>query len=307
MVNRTETIDSDLDGVPDLLDLDSDNDGILDNIEAQGKGFKVFSGIDTNKDGLDNNFEPGLNRINTDNDVLGTAIYKYDVLDLDSDNDGIFDLVESGSNAPDVNKDGIIDGSPSSFGANGLFDNLETTPESGILKYTITDTDSDGSFNYIDLDSDGDSCNDVIEAGFTDNNNDGILGNNPVTINSNGIVTSRIDGYTTPHSNYTTAALIIITKQPSNQSECEFKNATVTIETNPVDGYQWQVSTNGVNWIDLINNVTYAGVTTKTLTITRVINTMNGYKYRVKLNKTGNSCGFNFGRNHINRLCFTCC
>jgi hypothetical protein len=31
-----------------------------------------------------------------------------DYLDLDSDNDGIYDLVESGSNAIDANSDGII-------------------------------------------------------------------------------------------------------------------------------------------------------------------------------------------------------
>ena len=110
MINRTETFDSDSDTIPDLLDIDSDNDGIPDTIEAQGKGFKVFSGTDSNKDGLDNAFEPGLIRINTDNDVFNTFPIVYDLLDLDSDNDGIYDLVESGSNAIDSNKDGIIDG-----------------------------------------------------------------------------------------------------------------------------------------------------------------------------------------------------
>jgi hypothetical protein len=48
--------------------------------------------------------------------------------------------------------------------------------------------------NYRDLDIDGDLCSDVIEAGFLDPNNDGILGNNPVTVN-NGQVTSAT-GYT---------------------------------------------------------------------------------------------------------------
>jgi hypothetical protein len=59
--------------------------------------------------------------------------------------------------------------------------------------------------NYRDLDIDGDLCSDVIEAGFLDPNNDGILGNNPVTVNTNGQVTSAT-GYN-PNSNYTTAAL----------------------------------------------------------------------------------------------------
>jgi hypothetical protein len=38
-----------------LLDNDSD-DGIPDSIEAQGNNTKQYSGIDTNKDGLDNAF-----------------------------------------------------------------------------------------------------------------------------------------------------------------------------------------------------------------------------------------------------------
>ncbi|MES2576748.1 MAG: IgGFc-binding protein, partial [Bacteroidota bacterium] len=192
MINRTETFDSDSDTIPDLLDIDSDNDGIPDTIEAQGKGFKIFSGTDSNKDGLDNAFEPGLTRINTDNDIFNTFPVVYDLLDLDSDNDGIFDLIESGSTAIDLNNDGIIDGPAAVFGTNGLFDGLETSPDSGKLNYTVTDTDSDGTFNYIDLDSDNDICFDVIEAGFNDPDNDGILGNNPVTVNAKGIVTSGV-------------------------------------------------------------------------------------------------------------------
>jgi hypothetical protein len=86
-----------------------------------------------------------------------------DYLDLDSDNDGIYDLVESGSNAADTNLDGIIDGT--NFGANGLADSVETVPESGIINYTIRDTDSDGIKNYLELDSDNDLCF-VIEADF---------------------------------------------------------------------------------------------------------------------------------------------
>lgn len=42
MISHTQVFDSDLDTIPDLLDIDSDNDGIPDTIEAQGKGFKVF-------------------------------------------------------------------------------------------------------------------------------------------------------------------------------------------------------------------------------------------------------------------------
>tara|TARA_R110000868_G_scaffold51116_9_gene162411 strand:- start:34 stop:4518 length:4485 start_codon:yes stop_codon:yes gene_type:complete len=291
MISHTETYDTDSDGIPDLLDLDSDNDGIPDTIEAQGKGFKIYSGIDDNNNGLDNAFEPGINKINTDNDLFDSIIKKYDVIDLDSDNDGIYDLIESGSGAPDTNNDGIIDGPPSSFGNNGLYDNLETNPDSGILKNPIADTDNDGNFNYIDLDSDDDSCFDVTEAGFTDNNKDGILGNIPVTINAFGIVTSRNDGYTLPNNNYLLSAPISINEQPKSQSECELQETSFTILTNAVTTYQWQVSIDGTTWNDISNNSVYSGITTNKITINSITNNMNGYSYRVLLSKVGNSCG----------------
>ncbi|MFV8377864.1 T9SS type B sorting domain-containing protein [Flavobacterium sp. LB3R33] len=291
MINHTETFDSDSDTIPDLLDIDSDNDGIPDTIEAQGKGFKIFSGTDSNKNGLDNAFEPGLTRINTDNDVFNTFPVVYDLLDLDSDNDGIFDIIESGNTTViDANNDGIIDGLSTTFGTNGLFDGLETSPDSGKLNYTISDTDSDGTFNYIDLDSDNDVCFDVIEAGFNDPNNDGILGNNPFTVNAKGTVTSGV-GYTAPNNNYLIAAPIEITSQPLANPTCELENTTITVADNGGNTYQWQFSIDGITWNNILNNATYQNATAKTLTLIKVTNAMNGYKYRVKLDKIGNSCG----------------
>ena len=284
MISHTETFDSDSDTIPDLLDIDSDNDGIPDTIEAQGKGFKVFSGIDSDKNGLDNAFEPGIAPIDTDRDGIP------DHLDLDSDNDGIYDLAESGHNAVDSNKDGMIDGSAAAFGSNGLFNGLETSPDSGKLNYTIADTDADGNFNYIDLDSDSDTCLDVIEAGFSDPDNDGILGNSPVIVTPNGKVTSGM-GYGTPNTNYIIAAPMAITGQPQTSPICELENVSITVVDNGGNTYQWEFSTDGIVWSSLSNNAVYSGVTTKTLLITEVKNAMNGYKYRVKLEKTGNSCG----------------
>ena len=278
-------IDTDGDGIPNLLDSDSDNDGIPDRIEAQGNNTKQYSGIDTNKDGLDDVFEPGLIPIDSDTDGI------KDYVDLDSDNDGIYDLKEAGNTALDTNLDGRIDGLATTFGNNGLADSLETSIDSGILNYTIANTDSDNFYNYLDLDSDADNCFDVIEAGFTDNNNDGILGTNPVTTNNNGLITSRVDGYTNPNANYITAAPIVINDQPQDQFTCEFKQAIFTINTNTVTTYQWQVSTDGINWSTIVNNSIYTGATTNTLSISSVTTPMNGYQYRTVLTKTGNTCG----------------
>lgn len=276
--------DSDNDGIPDQLDLDSDNDGIPDAVEAQGINLKTVSNTDVNHDGIDDAFGSGLTPSDFDNDAIP------DYLDLDSDNDGIYDLIESGSNAADVNRDGVIDGN--NFGSNGLANALETSPENGKLNYSITDTDSDGIYNFVELDSDNDLCSDVIEAGFIDSNNDRFLGTvSPPIVNKNGIVTSGI-GYTIPNLNYTTAAPIIIDKQPENKSVCEFQNAVFTVNAALVSGYQWQVSVNnGATWTDLVNNTVYSGVHTLSLTVSGVLKAMHAYQYRVFLNRSGNSCG----------------
>ncbi|WKX76577.1 hypothetical protein [Zobellia laminariae] len=54
----------------------------------------------------------------------------------------------------------------------------------------------------MELDADEDGCNDVIEAGFTDPNADGILGDGATIVDANGIVTGTtvVDGYTTPNN-----------------------------------------------------------------------------------------------------------
>ncbi|MGO4904366.1 T9SS type B sorting domain-containing protein [Flavobacterium sp. W20_MBD1_R3] len=283
-ISHTATYDSDLDTIPDLEDRDSDNDGIPDAIEAQGKGFTIFSGTDSDKNGLDNAFGPGIIPKDTDQDGIP------DYLDADSDNDGIYDLVESGHNVIDTNKDGILDGGPVYFGTNGLLDALETAPDSGKLNYITLDTDDDGTSNYIDLDSDNDSCFDVIEAGFLDPDNNGLLGSSLEIVNLNGKVTSG-SGYATPNNNYTIAAPILIIVQPQALPTCELESTAIMLQDNGGNTYQWEVSTNGSNWNPIINSTVYSGATSNTLLIDPVIKIMNGYKYRVKLEKTGNSCG----------------
>ncbi len=80
------------------MDVDSDNDGISDLIEAQNNTFKPIANADTNKNGLDNAFEPGFTPFDNDQDGIP------DYLDLDSDNDGILDAVETGN---DLDADGV--------------------------------------------------------------------------------------------------------------------------------------------------------------------------------------------------------
>lgn len=277
--------DSDNDGIPDQLDSDSDNDTILDIIESQGVNFTALSNADFNNDGIDNVFLNGITPVDSDGDGVP------DYLDLDSDNDGIFDIIESGSPGNSNNTTGITVGP--NFGTNGLDNAIETSADSGITNYTVLDTDADGINNYLDSDSDNDGCSDIIDAGFTDTNSDGVVGNDsPPIINMFGVVISPT-GYAVPNSSYLISAPITITTQPQNSTACELQNATFTIVTStPTTSYQWELSTNnGVTWSTISNNATYSGATTITLTINSVSPLMNGYNYRVLLNRTGNNCG----------------
>jgi gliding motility-associated-like protein len=133
--------DTDGDGIIDAADIDDDNDGILDATE-------------------------NLTAVSNDTDGDGVS----DRLDLDSDNDGIADVTEAGGSDPD--NDGVVGlGSIIDANGDGLADNL---PGSGL---SAIDTDNDGRPNFQDLDSDGDSINDLYESGGIqpDANGDGVV------------------------------------------------------------------------------------------------------------------------------------
>lgn len=171
-VSRTITvncdIDDDNDGITDLAEsggldpnADDDFDGIENYMDATYPGF-----IDVNSDGINDNF---------DNDRDGIINSR----DLDSDNDGIPDVVESGG--VDANGDGVIDNYTDTDG-DGLSQNVDANNTGASGSGTglgLVDTDGDGVANVYDLDSDNDGIPDVLEAGGTDANNDG-----------------KIDGYT---------------------------------------------------------------------------------------------------------------
>ena len=89
-----------------------------------------------------------------------------DVYDLDSDDDGIADVIES--LGTDANGDGILDNYADTDG-DGISDNVDAS-NAGLGK---PDFDGDGVPNYLDLDADNDGIPDIIEAFGTDANNDG--------------------------------------------------------------------------------------------------------------------------------------
>ena len=126
-------IDTDGDDIADFGDLDSDNDGIPDNIEAQRTVDYVPPNGAVDASGIDVAYPGGLTPIDTDADSIA------DILDLDSDNDGIFDANETGLTLT------------GSYGINGLDSGAETTDDfadvNGIaydgMNFTIADLDND--------------------------------------------------------------------------------------------------------------------------------------------------------------------
>ena len=64
--------------------------------------------------------------------------------------------------------------------------------EFSILDETFTDLDLDGRRQFsLDLDADGDGCSDVEEAGYFDEDNDGVLGQSPVVVDARGRVLNQ--------------------------------------------------------------------------------------------------------------------
>ncbi len=166
-----DAYDFDGDGIPNHLDLDSDNDGILDIIESQPSiGALALSGNDNDSDGLDDNFDADDN--NTDNIIsAGTTPTDTDTgigfddspdyLDIDSDNDGIPDIVEAHSTS--AYKNNLPIGNVGVNGVDSRYENVDTYSPLGI---TIVDTDIDTIPDYRDSDSDNDGISDLSESGF---------------------------------------------------------------------------------------------------------------------------------------------
>ena len=183
--------DSDGDGIIDSDDIDDDNDGILDVDEFCNIITGAFACLPNSLDPSHDEDNDGVpNYKDADDAAVGNACTDFDGdgicdqiesvydidgdnvpdhLDLDSDNDGITDVVEASLEKLDVNQDGILDGMPADFGANGFFNPIASDPNdfSAVPTYERYDFDVDGIPDHDDLDSDNDGINDVAEAGYS--------------------------------------------------------------------------------------------------------------------------------------------
>ena len=215
-------------------------------------------------------------------------------LDLDSDNDGIYDAIEAGHGQAHTN--GVVN---SGFGANGLANVVETSPESGIINYTIRDMDGDSLQDFLDFDSDEDGCNDANEAyadASADGDGNGYYGTgNPPTTNADGTVTAATypdpsdgDANGTPDYMEVGAAPLIDTP-PADESTCKDGDTTFSVIATNVDTYQWQIF-NGSIWVDLTDSGIHSGTNTDQLNITNAQNSDDGNQYRVMVSKSSYIC-----------------
>ncbi|MCL6296567.1 Ig-like domain-containing protein, partial [Jejuia spongiicola] len=235
-----------------------------------------------------------------------------DYLDLDSDNDGIYDVVEAGHSL--AYTDGRLDGGTSLV--SGISRAVLSTSKNYVLdeNLKVKNTDNPGAFSdvypdYIDLDSDGDGCSDANEA-YTDatlaetnqqygQENDGIA-----TVNENGIVSAA--AYTEPgnadsssgnavqdyiqFSGYTINAMV-----PSNITVAPTNNVviTATINTDFPDQevtHQWQVQVGSIGgWNNIVNGGFYSNATTPNLGIS-LDYTLKGNSYRIVVSPLSNVC-----------------
>ena len=157
-------LDTDKDGIPDILDLDSDGDGISDVVEADGtdadQDGRADGKVDAN--GVPESAKGGVNPPDTDGDG------KRDFQELDSDNDGLPDNLEGqGKYIKPSGKDTDGDGLDDAYDG----DNKGTY-------IAPIDTDKDGKPDFRETDSDNDGIPDAVEAGKD--------GNNPVDTDGDG-------------------------------------------------------------------------------------------------------------------------
>ena len=195
--------DTDLDDIPDYLDLDSDGDGVPDALEDETR-----TGLDENQNGIDDGYEAQDvaagkslgNKVDEDNNGIEDGITRSDfdnddvpdMMDVDSDNDGLTDGLEAGVSGNDSDGDGIDDiyDVTNTMGTDDNNDGIDDAVQ-------VKNTDGSGKPDYKDLDSDDDSIPDITETGGTDTDNDGQLDegadltNNPTDSDGDGTPDSQ--------------------------------------------------------------------------------------------------------------------
>lgn len=238
-------LDADADGIPNAFDADytaykdNNNDFIDDDFQADGDsdGDGILNYLDTDFPGrIDTNADGVDDRFDFDKDG------KINMLDLDSDNDGVPDVVEQ--YGVDANGDGLIDNFSDSDG-DGLSQNVDANNTGARISGAglgRIDIDGDGNPNFLDLDSDNDGIPDLIEAGGPDTNNNGIVDGAFVDVDGNGA-----------HDSYLNAGALLRTGADGNSDgradTYPNKNLDGDAKPNPYD-----IDSDGDGIVDVIES-----------------------------------------------------
>ncbi|MEO0469281.1 MAG: FG-GAP-like repeat-containing protein [Bacteroidota bacterium] len=185
-LNAGGNIDFDQDGIPNYLDRDSDGDGILDVLEIGAADTDMdgeidgFAANDADGNGWHDNFDFTYA---TTADVSGTEFASNSLpdfatgignpdhdgdgmpnfLDIDSDNDGITDLVEAQGSS--LNLGDIYDGLQIPSATDADFDGISAQFDTGESGTYIQPLNFDGAdeADFLDADTDNDAIGDAIE------------------------------------------------------------------------------------------------------------------------------------------------
>ena len=234
-----------------------------------------------------------------------------DACDDDIDGDGVLNKTEAIDNTSNYNACSFLPTSitlPITVSVDCDLDGVDDKDDidddnDGILDILEGDEDIDGDGlpNSVDTDSDNDGCYDAVEAGFSDEDNDGILGKGPVVFDNVGRVLNQ-GGYTQPrdrsgdgipdYKQY--GEELLFTVQPTskriNDNILEIESQ---VNISGYSGFSWQENTGtseNPSWRSISNDPNYSGWDSNILRINNLSAIPSGTEFRVVVENLFNGC-----------------
>ena len=234
-----------------------------------------------------------------------------DACDEDIDGDGVLNKTEAIDNTSNYNACSFLPTSitlPITVSVDCDLDGVDDKDDidddnDGILDILEGDEDIDGDGlpNSVDTDSDNDGCYDAVEAGFSDGDNDGILGTGPVVFDNVGRVLNQ-GGYTQPidrsgdgipdYKQY--GEELLFTVQPTskriNDNVLEIESQ---VNISGYSGFRWQENkgtSENPSWRSISNDPNYSGWDSNILRINNLSAIPSGTEFRVVVENLFNGC-----------------